>query len=468
MPGEMVEYYSSTFFPDPWVPGVVQSFDPQTNTYFLNLMLHGNVPQASPKRIRPAEEMEEDDEDDSEEEEKEEKEGEPSGAFVQGDRVEYLTEEGQWIPGVVQRFFPWTNTYWLNLIPHGYVAKAAALKVRAAQGRGFAQLQTFVPGDTVEYRSASLGEWVPGVVKSFDPQTSTYCLKLFSQGDVPKDAHVPKAAPGKIRPLKSGLFKPGAKVEYWSESCGGKWFPGEVQCFNPVTNTYFLNLDNKGQIPRATPAKIRAIDEQDEEDQSYQELLEDEEEEEEQEKNGSGERAEDRGEIEEKKHTPRRSMLLLPLDQGVSTMTRAGWNLSWSWLELDDFVWPEVRKIRKTRTRKCQSRVAFADEKGLPLAEVRYVEEVKKSTHPELFFASAEEALPRLSLGPQPSFVLNHGIVAGQVPQQSSMVKGNLMLPVPRRPHPTPPSVPKSPYQYQSCFPESTRHRIPASPRACA
>jgi hypothetical protein len=341
---------------DKWLLAVVQSFNPQTNTYCLSLVTQawthqGQVPQAAADKVR--------------------------AAFIPGEKVEYysVTKGNKWLSAVIQSFSSTTDTYCLNLMPQGQVPQAAPEKIRAARGVA-PQVQAFMPGDKVEYCSATMGcKWVPGVVQSFNPQTNTYRLNLIPQG------HARQAAAEKVRAARDQgqsavvpvtnvpqmqAFMIGEMVEYCSATMGGQWVPGVVQSFNSQTNTYCLNLIPFGQVPLAAPQKIR------------------------------GHR-------------------LLAVDEAVSTQ---------GWKELEDFeVWPEEKKI--PRTRKSQSRVSFADEKGLELEEVHCVEEVKKS---------AEASFAHCIGG-------THWIIIDQVRQQPSVAMTSPRLPA----SPRLPCIPVSP-----------------------
>jgi len=116
--------------------------------------------------------------------------------------------------------------------------------------KGAANVQAFMPGDRVEYRSKSMGgKWLPGVVQSFNDQTNTYFLNLIS------GAQVPEATPQKLRKV---AFQPGDKVESWSKSMGEKSLSATEQSFNPQTDTHCLNLIDGRQAFTAAPEKVRA------------------------------------------------------------------------------------------------------------------------------------------------------------------------------------------------------------------
>merc|ERR1719321_1942960 len=196
MPGDRVEYRSKSMG-GKWLPGVVQSFNDQTNTYFLYLISGQQVPEATPQKLRKV-------------------------AFQPGDKVKSWSESmgEKWLSATEQSFNPREGD--------GKVVQGTVVGVPSNWGvmcKGAANVQAFMPGDRVEYRSKSMGgKWLPGVVQSFNDQTNTYFLNLIS------GAQVPEATPQKLRKV---AFQPGDKVESWSKSMGEKWLSATEQSFNP-------------------------------------------------------------------------------------------------------------------------------------------------------------------------------------------------------------------------------------------
>jgi ribosomal protein L35AE/L33A len=331
MPGAEIEYFSTTYGCK-WIPGVVSSFDANADTYCLSLQSRAEpvyIPaEAVPQKIRAA------------------KGGLSAQAFMVGDHVEYFSVScgSKWVPGFVQSFNSEAGTYHVKFTnPVGEAPKALPENIRSAKVRA-AQAQAFMPNDKVEYFSATMGgKWIPGVVQSFNPESSTYHLNMIPRG------HVPEAAAEKVRAArqssgpcpvavpaehdsKTAAFMLGQAVYYCSKSLG-KLVPGVVQSFNPQTNTYFLNLIPCGQVPQAAAENTRI-----------------------------------------------RGRRLLAEDEAKPRP-----DAKQGWFELEDLeVWPKEKKIPSkdphSKTKKRKAKVSFADEKGRRLEEVHFQDEVKNKS----------------------------------------------------------------------------------------
>jgi hypothetical protein len=243
------------------------------------------------------------------------------------------------------------------MIPQGQIPQAAPQKIRAMKATPRRQV----------------------------PQAAPEQVQAAQGGDS-KKAAVPVANGAQVQ-----AFKPGDKIEYCSKSTGGQWISGMVQSFNPQSNTYCLNFWNpQGQVPQAKPKKMRAAQVGD-------------------------------------SSVAKPPVTSVPQSQAFISGDKVEQEVPWTtaefkkwlqatissqgWLEIADFeVWPEEKKIPSTRKNQSSNEavvsreVNFADEKGLSLASVHLVEEVKRCTHPEYWGnPSVPASAPPLSPCPNPS-----------------------------------------------------------------
>uniref|UniRef100_A0A7S1ASL0 Calpain catalytic domain-containing protein n=1 Tax=Noctiluca scintillans TaxID=2966 RepID=A0A7S1ASL0_NOCSC len=161
-------------------------------------------------------------------------------AYAGGTAVEYLTDQGQWVPCTVVRF----NEQGLYDLTSAQNAPPDRVRQRAA---GTAVATTsFPPGAHLEYWSDNKQQWFNVSVVRFDASTNLYDLDI--KKGVPTDKlRQPQAT-------KESKFTAGASVQYFSTS-QHQWIPARILLVNESSNTY--DLDCRSDVP---PEKIRAVE----------------------------------------------------------------------------------------------------------------------------------------------------------------------------------------------------------------